>query len=53
MCELREYVLEFIVMYKTEMPHINGMKDVQREGIKLCVIFRLLGLFGRRSGFVS
>ena len=36
MCELREYVLEFIVTYKTEMTHINGMKDVQREGIKLC-----------------
>ena len=28
--------LEFFVLYETEMPHFNVMKDVQREGIKLC-----------------
>ena len=26
--------------YENEMPRVNGMKDVQRQGIKLCAIFR-------------
>ena len=38
-CELRQDFLKFAVIYETEMPHANGMKDVRREGIKLCAIF--------------
>ena len=40
LCDLRQDFLEFVVMYKTEIPRVNGMKDVQREGIELCEIFR-------------
>ena len=40
LCESRQDFLEFFVMYKTEIPRVNGMKDVQREVIELCAIFR-------------
>ena len=37
--EPRQYFLGFFVMYETEMSCVNGVKDVQREGIKLHVFF--------------
>ena len=27
---------KFFVMYDNEIPHVNGMKELLREGIKLC-----------------
>ena len=37
--DLRQDFLCFFVMYKTEMPRVNAVKDVQRQGIKLCTNF--------------
>ena len=34
-----QYWSEFVVMYKTLISHVNVMKKVQWEGIKLCAIF--------------
>ena len=39
-----------IVMHKTEMPPVNVLKDVQREGIQLRTNFWWTGLFIRESG---
>ena len=30
LCGSRKDILEFVVIYKTEMPCVNSMKDVQR-----------------------
>ena len=38
--DLLQYFIEFFVMYETERPCVNGMQNVQREGIELCAIFR-------------
>ena len=40
LCGSRQDFLGFSVMYKTEIPRVNGMKDVQREVIELYAIFR-------------
>ena len=37
--ELRQDFLEVYVMYETEIPGVNVMKGVLREGIKLCASF--------------
>ena len=37
--ELRQAFLEIFVMYETEMPRVNVVKDVQRESIKLYANF--------------
>ena len=38
------------MIYETEIPCFNGMKDVLREGIKLCAIFRQMKCFSRAGG---
>ena len=35
----RQDFLGFFVMYETEITRVNVVKDVRREGIKLCVFF--------------
>ena len=37
--ESRQEFIEFVVMYETEIPCVNGMKYVQNKAIKLCEIF--------------
>ena len=48
--ELRQAFLEVFVIYETEMPRVNVVKSVQREGIKLCANFLWMGMFSRASG---
>ena len=38
LCESRQDWFEFVVMYKTRMPHANFLKKLQWEGIQLCEI---------------
>ena len=33
--ESRQYFIGFLVMHKTEITHVNVVKDVRREGIKM------------------
>ena len=39
LCGSFQEVFKFFVMHKTEMPHVNIMKDVQRKVIKLRTTF--------------
>ena len=37
--ELPQDFLDLFVMHNTEMPHVNGVLDVQKKGIKLRMKF--------------
>ena len=37
--ELYQDLLEFFVVYDTEMTLVNIVNDVERDGIRLCVFF--------------
>ena len=50
LCESRQDWFDFVVMYKTRMPHANVMKKVRWEGIELCPFFGGKILFIRSSG---
>ena len=50
LCELFQDFLEFVVMYKTAMPSVNGMKYVQREGFKNLINFLMIRVFSMASG---
>ena len=50
LCGLCQDILNFFVMHKTEMPHINIVRDVQREVIKLRTTFLSTGTFSRVNG---
>ena len=39
LCESHQDWFEFVVMYKTRIPHANVMKNFGWEGIQLCAIF--------------
>ena len=39
LCELFQDCFEFVVILKNQIPHVNVMKKVWWEGIKMCEIF--------------
>ena len=44
-CELRQDFIEVVLIYKNQIPRVNGMKDFRREGIELCAIFSMNSSF--------
>ena len=40
LCELRQDWFGFFAVYQTLIPHVNFMKKIRWEGIKLCEMFK-------------
>ena len=45
LCELHQYLFEFVAMYKIRVLHVKFMKEVRWEGIQLCENFGVTRIF--------